>query len=290
MQNTKKKLAERVAYRCSNPTCDRTTVGPHSLPNKSTLSGEAAHIKGAKPGAARYDGTQTDEQRRDIPNGIWLCKVCHSKADQDEQNITVEMLINWKKKAEHLAKLRLENPELVTMLQNDHQLVSSEIKQIRQLLNDLLSTLSLNASAHRAHTGEIPRSACIGSKDFKQIFQFVGYFESGNSIAIEPYGGEIGKIIGNLEFLIYTIGEIKAHLDELLIYRSIHQTITSKIMQLRHALIFKDIQLLQKVLAANSIRNHCNFSATLAHRFDCLECDISELEMFLNSEEVYQLR
>jgi hypothetical protein len=42
----------------------------------------------------------TDEERRDISNGIWLCKECARKIDIDETRYPVALLIDWKKKHE----------------------------------------------------------------------------------------------------------------------------------------------------------------------------------------------
>ena len=43
-------MAKRVTYMCSNPECEKMTVGPNSNKNKSTSIGVAAHIKAAAPG------------------------------------------------------------------------------------------------------------------------------------------------------------------------------------------------------------------------------------------------
>ena len=100
LNKTKQTLAERAGQVCSNPDCRRTTSGPHSENDKSVNLGEAAHIKAAREGQARYDPSMTDEERRDIVNGIWLCKECARKIDLDENQYPVELLENWKRKHE----------------------------------------------------------------------------------------------------------------------------------------------------------------------------------------------
>jgi len=94
--NIKRKLAERVAYRCSNPNCSNITIGPNTDEFKSTNSGIAAHITSAAPGGARYDNSLTSEQRIHINNGIWLCSICAGIIDRDEQKYTVDLLKKWK--------------------------------------------------------------------------------------------------------------------------------------------------------------------------------------------------
>lgn len=45
---TKRKLAERVGYKCSNPFCRRTTIGPQNGTNGIASIGEASHICAAE--------------------------------------------------------------------------------------------------------------------------------------------------------------------------------------------------------------------------------------------------
>jgi len=100
-KKTKEILAKRAGQVCSNPDCRRATSGPHSEEDKSVTLGEAAHIKAAREGQARYDPNMTDEDRWDATNGIWLCRECARKIDLDETRYPVKLLIDWKKKHEN---------------------------------------------------------------------------------------------------------------------------------------------------------------------------------------------
>lgn len=64
--------------------------------------GEMAHIRGEKPGAARYDETMTDEERQAYDNLIFVCPNCHTKIDKDVSTYTVKKLHELK--AEHEKK------------------------------------------------------------------------------------------------------------------------------------------------------------------------------------------
>ena len=97
---TKETLAKRAAQTCSNPDCRRRTSGPHTDDDKSVNLGEAAHIKAAREGVARYDPNMTDEERSHISNGIWLCRECAGRIDRDEERFPVELLQRWKKEHE----------------------------------------------------------------------------------------------------------------------------------------------------------------------------------------------
>lgn len=108
--NTIETLAKRVAYSCSRATCRRSTVGPHSKSDKSTLVGEAAHICAASPGGPRFDESMTDEERGSASNGIWLCPSCATEIDKDTGRFPVVLLQRWKATAEAEAAQALERP------------------------------------------------------------------------------------------------------------------------------------------------------------------------------------
>lgn len=89
-------LAKRAAYRCSNPDCRTSTVGPNSDQTKSTLIGEAAHICGARPQSKRYVSDMMETARSVITNGIWLCRNCHKLIDTDDTRYTIDLLYGWR--------------------------------------------------------------------------------------------------------------------------------------------------------------------------------------------------
>lgn len=96
--SVKRKLAERAHYICSNPECKKMTVRAHDDPDKSTITGIAAYISGAKDGtkAIRFDPNQTTAERKSISNGIWLCHDCSDIVDKDEKAYTPILLKQWK--------------------------------------------------------------------------------------------------------------------------------------------------------------------------------------------------
>jgi hypothetical protein len=96
-QKTVEALAKRAAQTCSNSSCQKPTSGPHSDASKSVIKGEAAHIRGARPGSARYDPAMSDEERGRPVNGIWLCRECAKVIDGDESRFPVTLLEAWKR-------------------------------------------------------------------------------------------------------------------------------------------------------------------------------------------------
>ncbi len=93
-------LAKRAANRCSNPDCRATTSGPAEDPGGSINVGEAAHIFGANPGAARFDPNMTPLERSEISNAIWLCSNCHKMIDDDPSQYPAGLLFAWQREHE----------------------------------------------------------------------------------------------------------------------------------------------------------------------------------------------
>lgn len=92
----RRRVAQRVNYLCSRPTCHAFTSGPHSADDKPLITGIAAHIRGAAPGGPRYDANQTDDARSSSQNAIWLCRPCSHEVDADACRFPSELLEEWK--------------------------------------------------------------------------------------------------------------------------------------------------------------------------------------------------
>ena len=103
-------LAKCVGYRCSNPECRRPTIGANAAQDSPITIGVAAHICAASPGGPRYDRAQTREERRAKANAIWLCQNCARLIDTDERRFSVELLVEWKGKAQERAFRELVAP------------------------------------------------------------------------------------------------------------------------------------------------------------------------------------
>jgi hypothetical protein len=80
-----------VCARCRHPlTVDATEHdGAQHL-------GQAAHIKGEKPGSARYDPNQPDTERNLYANLLYTCGGCHTLIDKQSSTFTVEDLLEMK--------------------------------------------------------------------------------------------------------------------------------------------------------------------------------------------------
>jgi hypothetical protein len=107
----KRNLAERVAFKCSNPECRASTMGPARGDQRSVNLGVAAHITAAARNGPRYDENKTADQRSAAENGIWLCQICGRLVDADDSAHTVDQLLTWRQGAEYEAKARLGVPK-----------------------------------------------------------------------------------------------------------------------------------------------------------------------------------
>jgi hypothetical protein len=93
---TMKRLFAVSGNLCAFPKCSTPLVDPQS----GSIVGEICHIEGDKPGAARYDSAQTNEQRHGFDNLILLCNVHHKIVDDDDAAYTVERLLQMKQQHE----------------------------------------------------------------------------------------------------------------------------------------------------------------------------------------------
>ncbi|WP_172746749.1 hypothetical protein [Neorhizobium sp. T25_13] len=102
--------AQRVAYRCSSPACDRVTVGPDSaLVGAAVSIGKAAHIHAASPGGPRFDAAQTPAERASLANALWLCSNCATMIDVNGgASFPAKKLKQWRVEAEARASKELQ--------------------------------------------------------------------------------------------------------------------------------------------------------------------------------------
>lgn len=131
-----KKLAERAAYICSNPACNRMTIGPDtSSGSLSIKAGVAAHICAASPGGPRYDMSQTQDVRSGISNGIWLCGTCSMLIDKNNGNsYPADHLRKWKTDHEKLIKECLEGNKRIIFNLVSHTDQSQTCRKIVKFL------------------------------------------------------------------------------------------------------------------------------------------------------------
>lgn len=93
---TIKRLFGESGNLCAFPKCSQPII------SGSVVFGKVCHIKGRKPGSARFDAAQSDEDRHGYNNLVLMCGVHHDVIDNDEDSYTVERLHEIK--AAHLRR------------------------------------------------------------------------------------------------------------------------------------------------------------------------------------------
>jgi hypothetical protein len=111
-EQTKLKIAKRAGWLCSYPSCRYPTIGSTSDGDGEINVGIAAHICAAAPGGPRYDPGMTPEQRRSPDNGIWMCQIHGKAVDAKDPMFTVELLHEWKVKAQKESLRRVLNDDV----------------------------------------------------------------------------------------------------------------------------------------------------------------------------------
>lgn len=100
---TKMLLAFRSGNKCAHPDCEKELVADGNE-SDDVIIGEAAHIAGEKPGAARYDSEMADKERDHYDNLIYLCSACHTQIDKQEEDYPTTTLCEMKRA--HECKVR----------------------------------------------------------------------------------------------------------------------------------------------------------------------------------------
>ncbi len=100
LASVKSAVAARSGHRCSNPRCRRPTSGPVKADSGHVSVGVAAHISAAAPNGPRFSKRLTSEERRSLPNAIWLCQTCAKLIDSDPRGHPISLLRIWKANSE----------------------------------------------------------------------------------------------------------------------------------------------------------------------------------------------
>lgn len=96
---TKLMLAMKSGNICARKECHVHLISEGKEAD-CALIGEAAHIYGENPSAARYREDMTDEERNHVDNLIYLCPNCHTIIDKQEKDFPVDYLFALKREHE----------------------------------------------------------------------------------------------------------------------------------------------------------------------------------------------
>ena len=117
--------------------------------------GKACHILAASEGGPRYDAAQTEEQRRSIENGIWLCSTCSVLIDSDPDRFPPDVLRAWRVLAEHDARERIGKPVPATVAGPTRPSVALSVGHKRTLTTQSLHRYELDVRLRNVGTKRI---------------------------------------------------------------------------------------------------------------------------------------
>jgi len=96
-QRTIKILSMRSGGLCAYPNCNQHLITEASNGiDPDVVIGEIAHIFAYSDGGPRPNPSQTQEDRNDYENLIFLCRNHHIIVDQQDVAHSVETLLKWK--------------------------------------------------------------------------------------------------------------------------------------------------------------------------------------------------
>jgi len=101
-----KKLCMKNGRYCA--ICHNELIIHNQGASNETIIAEIAHIKGRKPGSARYDASMNENERNSCENLLLLCANCHKKVDDQPEAYTSERLLHIKKEYEDWVSQRIK--------------------------------------------------------------------------------------------------------------------------------------------------------------------------------------
>jgi len=126
---TKLILAFRSGGFCAFPKCGKRLTYDARVGDDTSI-GEAAHIRGEKFGAARYDASMTDDERDNVHNLIYLCADHHTIIDKVEADWPASVLQDLKEKHEKQVRQTMEEAFVDVAFPDLQNAVSWVAKQV----------------------------------------------------------------------------------------------------------------------------------------------------------------
>ncbi|HEY0428425.1 MAG TPA: hypothetical protein VGC76_11645 [Pyrinomonadaceae bacterium] len=111
---TIKKLSILSGNTCAFPNCPTPLVDEES----GIITAQMCHIKAKNAGGARYDASQSNQERDAFENLILMCPIHHTVIDADVESYTVERLHQLKKNHELRVSVSNEPGNLEKLLED----------------------------------------------------------------------------------------------------------------------------------------------------------------------------
>ena len=192
------RLAFNSCNRCGFPRCDQLLTADATEHDDGVILGEAAHIRGEKPGAARYDPEYPPNKLNSYENLIFLCPDHHTQIDKQPASYPVETLLQWKEY--HEAEMRRRTGDAIA------DVGFAELDMVTQALLN-----SPGVSDQNLHI--IPPNEKISKNELSDKTRFMISLGLGKSPNVKSFMQELTAIVPHFDENL--VGGFRAKYDEL---------------------------------------------------------------------------
>jgi len=153
---TKKSVRKQSGYICSNPSCRKFLWSPNK--NNNSASGVVSHIIAASKNGPRASPDHNQKNIKSYKNALLLCSNCDKMIDAHPSLYPIDMLTEWKNKAEkdHMRfldsiysfsssqrKLKESEKKLSDVQQENHIKLCNQEEQVKSLQKELTAAQNL---------------------------------------------------------------------------------------------------------------------------------------------------
>lgn len=175
-EKDKKILGWRSGNRCALPDCRRELIIDRNETDSESIVGDFAHIKGERPGSARYDASMSDQERNAYANRILVCKVCHKRVDDQPNEYTVEKLLEIKKQHEHYIRTSTANG-MIGVTFKELSAITGFLSSDSMPPSDSYSVVAPKQKIERnSFSATTERMITMGMTQVRQVSSFVDHF------------------------------------------------------------------------------------------------------------------
>lgn len=190
-----KLLAFASGGRCAFPGCGILLWVHDGQGNPSKTRAEAAHIRGEKPGAARYEPSMTDDERNAFANLVFLCPNHHDEVDKNRDQWPISAMEEMKQKHEASVQAALgatmgdiSSADLDVVVRGVEAVSFTEPTDFT--ITDPGTKMSTNQLSPR--TGALLRIGLAGARDVERYLDRLG--------EVDPFVGERLKATFQTEY------------------------------------------------------------------------------------------
>lgn len=166
-------LCTKSGNRCAMPDCRKELVAEGNDKDRSSLVAQMAHIKGEKPGSARYETTMPDADRNKHENLILICPSCHKKIDDQPNTYTIEKLVEIKQNHEQWI-IESTRSEMTNITFAELRVVTKYLMSGQETRGDSLTLITPKDKINKNGLSQtVEQLILMGMTQVKQVGNFI---------------------------------------------------------------------------------------------------------------------